>query len=52
MYIDSSDIELMDDPGSGGEQLVGIRFGPINIPAGGKLLSANIDLIIDEVKDT
>ena len=47
IYDESSDLELMDDQG---EQLVGIRFGPINIPAGAKVLDATIQFVIDEVK--
>jgi hypothetical protein len=47
IYDESSDLELMDDQG---EQLVGIRFGPVNIPAGAKVLDATIQFVIDEVK--
>jgi hypothetical protein len=47
MYLTSTDLELMHDGTD--EQVVAMRFGPVNIPAGAKLLSASISFVIDEV---
>ena len=48
MYLDSSDLELMSDHVE--EQVVALRFGPVNIPQGAKIFSASVELVIDEVK--
>lgn len=48
MYISSSDYELMFD---GGEQIVGIVFPSVNIPAGSQVLSAEVYFNVDEVRD-
>lgn len=47
MYMTSSDLELMSD---GHEQVVAIRFGPVNIPSGSTIYSASVQFAIDEVK--
>jgi hypothetical protein len=46
MYTDSSDLELIYD---GHNQLVGIRFQNVNIPAGSTITSAYIEFEVDEV---
>ena len=48
----SSDLELMSDDGvEGKEQMVGIRFGPVNIPQGAKIMNAHVSFVIDEVSE-
>lgn len=48
MYTTSSDLELLID--NDHEQIVAIRFGPVNIPAGSRIYSASVQFAIDEVK--
>ncbi len=47
MYLDSTDLELIKDSG---DQLVGIRFQSVAIPAGSTINSAEIEFEIDEQK--
>ena len=46
MYITSSDLELTADGST--QQLVGVRFRNVNIPAGSEILSAHIQFTVDE----
>lgn len=48
MYFDSSDLELTDD---GGEQVVGLRFQNVQIPANAIISNAYIQFAQDENKD-
>lgn len=45
MYMDSSDIELIND---GNDQTVGLRFTGINIPQGAQIDNAYIQFTVDE----
>jgi len=47
MYLNSSDLELMDD--GGGLQKIGLRFPSVSIPTGATILSAQIEFAIDEI---
>ena len=47
MYITSSDIELVDDMDSNGEQIVGLRFNGVEIPQGKTITSAYIEFETD-----
>jgi hypothetical protein len=48
MYITSTDLELVDDSGSNGnDQTVGIRFTSINVPQGSTITSAYIEFETD-----
>ncbi|MDH3617441.1 MAG: Ig-like domain-containing protein [Nitrosopumilus sp.] len=48
MYITSTDLELVDDSGSNGnDQTVGIRFTNINVPQGSTITSAYIEFETD-----
>lgn len=49
MYMDSSDLELIDDSG---EQVVGIRFQNVNIPQGATITSAYLQFATDETGST
>lgn len=49
MYVESSDLELMD--GDGREQVIGIRFVNIPIPQMASITDARIEFEIDEVHD-
>lgn len=48
MYFDSSDLELNNDTGYFGPQLVGMRFNKLNIPQGATITSAYIEFEADE----
>ena len=48
MYINSSDIELGDDPASNGDQIVGLRFNNITIPHGSTIDLAYLEFSVDE----
>ena len=48
MYMTSSDLELMNDGND--EQVVAVRFGSVDIPAGSKIYWASVLFVIDEVK--
>lgn len=47
MYLDSSDLEFLED--NGDQQQVGIRFGDVDVPAGAEILQAWIEFEADEV---
>lgn len=47
MYMNSSDLELAADGST--DQLVGIRFQNVNIPAGSTIQDARIEFTVDEV---
>lgn len=46
MYVNSSDLELVNDDGT--DQTVGIRFTNINIPKGAAIANAYIQFAVDE----
>ncbi len=49
MYLDSSDLELTNDPGvTKGNQSVGMRFNGITIPQGASIVQAYIEFQVDE----
>ncbi len=53
MDLASSDLEFTFEGGSAsGQQLVGIRFGPLGIPQGSTILSARIQFTVDETTST
>lgn len=49
LFIDSSDLELVDDSGHRGLQVVGIRFQDLAIPQAAAITSATIAFETDEV---
>jgi len=49
MYMDSTDIELGDDPTHRGAQTEGLRFSNINIPQGATVDAAYIEFVTDEI---
>ena len=52
IYFDSSDLELINDSHTGGDQVVGLRFRSINIPQGATIDNAYIQFTVDETKNT
>ncbi len=48
MYIDSSDIELGEDPGFNGAQTVGLRFQNLYVPQGATINAAYLVFTVDE----
>jgi len=46
MYLDSSDLELVND---GGDQLIGMRFTGVSIPQGATITNAYIQFTVDEL---
>ncbi len=48
MYFDSSDLELIDDSDYFGQQVVGLRFQNLAVPAGATITSASITFETDE----
>ena len=46
--LNSSDIELGNDPGYNGDQTIGLRFNNLNIPQGATVLSAYLEFTVDE----
>gem|GEM_PF-1934412 len=42
MYLDSSDLELIDDHNGDGDQIVGLRFGDVNISPGTRIKRAYV----------
>ncbi|MFN8383986.1 MAG: spherulation-specific family 4 protein [Anaerolineales bacterium] len=49
MYIDSSDLELVND---GNNQVVGMRFLTVNIPKGATIINAYLQFKVDESSST
>lgn len=49
MYLDSSDLELVNDPTFWGNQTVGIRFTGLTVPRGATILNAAIEFETKEV---
>ncbi|MBW2526240.1 MAG: RTX toxin, partial [Deltaproteobacteria bacterium] len=49
MYLDSSDLELVEDLSGPTSQLVGVRFRNVAIPPGATIVSAHLELTADEV---
>lgn len=49
VYLDSSDLELLTDPGiTNGVQSVGMRFTGVNIPYGATITNAYLEFQVDE----
>ena len=48
MYLNSSDLELVRDGSSRGNQLIGMRFRGLNIPQGATITSAYVQFTTDE----
>ena len=49
MYLNSSDLELVDDASfSGADQTIGLRFLGVDIPPGSKILNAYVQFQVDE----
>jgi ELWxxDGT repeat protein len=48
MYLDSTDLELVADGQSRGDQVVGIRFTNVDIPANAQILEAQLTFTADE----
>ncbi|HKY31066.1 MAG TPA: PKD domain-containing protein [Candidatus Polarisedimenticolia bacterium] len=49
MYLDSSDLELTYD---GSDQVVGLRFAGVQVPAGALITRAHVQLVVDETSST
>ncbi|MBO6779073.1 MAG: T9SS type A sorting domain-containing protein [Rhodothermales bacterium] len=49
MYLNSTDLELVDD---GGDQYIGLRFQSISIPAGANITSATVQFHVDETESS
>lgn len=49
MYLDSSDLELGNDPAYLGDQTVGVRFTDVNIPQGATITQAYIEFETDAI---
>jgi len=47
MYVDSTDIEIGDDPNKTGAQVVGLRFNGLEIPQGATISNAYIEFEAD-----
>lgn len=52
MYMNSSDLELVYDGSSRGNQVVGLRFRNITVPQGATINSAYIQFNVDEATNT
>jgi calcineurin-like phosphoesterase family protein/K319-like protein/purple acid phosphatase-like protein len=50
MYLNSSDLELVYDTASTGNQFVGMRFNNVNVPKGKTITNAYIQFTVDEKK--
>ncbi len=48
MYLDSSDLELVDDASYAGRQTVGLRFRGVAVPQGARIVAAHLELVVDE----
>ena len=48
VFVNSSDLELIDDADYVGQQTVGIRFDGLDIPAGATITAAWIEFTVDE----
>lgn len=48
LYLFSTDLELVNDVGDQGMQVVGLRFRNVSIPQGATILSANVEFEVDE----
>lgn len=49
IYFNSTDIELVDDPGvNGNGQIVGLRFNNVGVPVGAKIKRAYVQFTVDE----
>jgi hypothetical protein len=46
--LNSSDLELIYDAGNGGDQVVGIRFGNIDLPPGAVIEKAYVQFTADK----
>lgn len=48
MYVSSSDLELTNDAGYRGQQVVGIRFQSVTVPQGATITDAYIEFVTNE----
>lgn len=48
IYEDSSDLELGDDPATLGNQIIGLRFRNVQVPAGATIPRAYLEFAVDE----
>ncbi len=51
MYVSSSDLELPDDPGTIGAQVIGLRFTGVQVPVGATVTEAYLQFVADETHD-
>ncbi len=49
MYINSTDIELGNDPGTLGDQAEGLRFQNVLVPQGARITQAYMEFVVDEI---
>jgi len=52
VYLDSTDMELGDDPAFNGSQTVGLRFNNLEVPRGATIVSAYLEFVVDETGST
>ena len=52
MYVDSSDLELVNDEFVEGDQIVGMRFETLGIPQGARITAATLTVTVDEPGET
>lgn len=50
MYLTSSDLELVFDSFVNDDQLIGMRFSGVQVPAGAKIVNAYLQFTVDELK--
>src|SRR5690606_168720 len=47
--LNDTDLELVNDGSSRGNQVVGLRFPAVSVPAGARILDAYIQFEVDEI---
>ena len=52
VYLDSTDVELTDDPTFNGDQITGLRFASVVLPLDASISNAYIEFTADEVDST
>lgn len=52
VYLDSTDVELTDDPTFNGDQITGLRFASVDLPPDASISNAYIEFTADEVDST
>ena len=48
MYMDSSDLEFVNDDHVDGDQIIGMRFAAVDVPQGAEIKAATITFAVDE----